>query len=63
MSETDVTVVEDDGLGGDDGFKERVRKVLNQKRPRRLSGFESQDFAIDPEIPPTGSNTPRVSRN
>ncbi|XP_006458763.1 hypothetical protein AGABI2DRAFT_115784 [Agaricus bisporus var. bisporus H97] len=62
-SETDVTVVEEDGLGEEDDFKKRVERVLTRKRPRRLSGFESQDFAIDPETLPTTSNTARVSQN
>lgn len=62
-SETDVTVVEEDGLGEEDDFKRRVERVLTRKRPRRLSGFESQDFAIDPETLPTTSNTARVSQN
>lgn len=63
VSETDVTVVENDGLGGKDDFKQRVGRILSQKRRRRLSGFESQDFAIDPETLPTGSSTPQVSQN
>lgn len=58
-SETETIAVEDEDAGE---FPEPGRGNSPRKRPRRLSGFESQDLVVDPETLPAsaGKLTPMV---
>jgi len=59
-SESETIAIEDEDVAGS---PDQRRGDLPKKRPRRLSGYESQDLVVDPETLPPSPDKPVVARS